>query len=559
MWHGCIKIGICFIVLLHLNVIANAKRIVISSQNDFDNLGPTIGKELDNNGSVDIVLNKGVYYYRNNHLLFNGINNTSAKIRIEGKNAILVPVKTAGEEITPYSAVLNNLQDENFWSSMYASSEKIVIINSNNKLCRIKRSENNDVGENDYILITKWFTSGIFKIDRFDDDYLYFTAIDTRFRDQYGEYDVNFDYVYDKSFPRYKLFLNRGSSLDRYICEDATFLNLKNCSLGSLTLKGLSFIGGSGNGAVVLMDGMNAASVNVARCKFMALHNKALDIKGLSNISIDKCEFENCCSNVISADEKSSNLAITNCRWNKCGLLLNNPSCIIMPSQGYFIKNNLFIDFYGRALTLGVYYSKGEAAHSYGEVVGNEFYFTTTFFEIGEKELLKDNGAIYVNTINDNLIIRNNFIHDFVGAGDNRGIFMDDGARNVKVLGNVIVRVPKGHSISSRRVKTVERIAGLANVGNVIQENIFEGTVRFEGNEVENNECVYGPNFFLLEDNDASPQKMLSNVSSEEDIVLEYTGLKLGKIGISGNAKKELRKCREWNGIKKYVTTVNRR
>ena len=52
---------------------------------------------------------------------------------------------------------------------------------------------------------------------------------------------------------------------------------------------------------------------------------------------------------------------------------------------------------------------------------------------------------------------------------------------------------------------------------------------------------------------------MLSNVSSEEDIVLEYTGLKLGKIGISGNAKKELRKCREWKGIKKYVTTVNRR
>ncbi len=558
MWRRFIRIGVCSIILLHISVTGNAKRIVVSNQNDFENLSAAIGELLDNNESVDVVLRKGVYYYRNNQLLLNGIHRTGAKIRMEGKNAVLIPIKSDSSIITPYRSVLTNLKDVDLWSNMYASSEKVAIIDANSKLCRIRRSDSNVIGEGDYILITKWFTSGIYKINRVNDDYIFFTAIDTRFRDQYGEYDVNYDYIYDKSFPRYKLFPSKGSTNDCYVCDATTFLHLKDCSIGSLSMRGISFVGGSDNSAVVLFDGLNAESVNISKCRFIALRNTAISISGASNICINKCEFERCYTDVITADERCCSVTITNCKWNKCGLLLNNPSCIIMACQGYLIKNNLFVDFYGRALTLGVYYSKGETVHTYGEVVGNEFCFTLSFFENAEKELLKDNGAIYVNTINDNLIIRNNYIHDFVGAGDNRGVFLDDGARNVKVLGNVIVRVPKGHSISSRRVKTVERIAGLANVGNVIQENIFEGTVRFEGNEIETNGCTYGPNYVLLGEDIVPPMKQLLNISTKaEDIVIKYAGQKHCKITLNSNCKRILRKSQEWKGIKKYVLIKN--
>lgn len=95
-----------------------------------------------------------------------------------------------------------------------------------------------------------------------------------------------------------------------------------------------------------------------------------------------------------------------------------------------------------------------------------------------------DSGAIYIFTQNDGAVIRNNYIHDYVGMKDNRGIFCDDGAYGFTITGNVIRNVPNSYSIDSRLCLNVETQAGSVvkkvNYNNIIRNNRVDGPVRFE-------------------------------------------------------------------------------
>lgn len=67
--------------------------------------------------------------------------------------------------------------------------------------------------------------------------------------------------------------------------------------------------------------------------------------------------------------------------------------------------------------------------------------------------MLMDSGAIYTWTQNDQVIIRYNYIHDYTGASDNRGMFCDDGAANFKIIGNRILRIANSYCVDSRIIK----------------------------------------------------------------------------------------------------------
>ena len=98
-----------------------------------------------------------------------------------------------------------------------------------------------------------------------------------------------------------------------------------------------------------------------------------------------------------------------------------------------------------------------------------------------------DSGAIYAWTINKDVTIRNNSIHDIGGYGENRGIFLDDGTVNVSVIGNRIRNVWNYYCIDLRLCPEVEknplsRIRRV-NVGNRMEGNDVDGKVRFENRE----------------------------------------------------------------------------
>ena len=113
----------------------------------------------------------------------------------------------------------------------------------------------------------------------------------------------------------------------------------------------------------------------------------------------------------------------------------------------------------------------------------NEIYQTPEFRKAPSRTLM-DSGAIYLGTISQGQVVRNNYIHDIVGATDNRGIFLDDGAVHAEVYGNLVIGIANSYCIDSRRTRWVEthprtRIDRV-NVDNYIGENWVDGPVRFE-------------------------------------------------------------------------------
>ena len=67
---------------------------------------------------------------------------------------------------------------------------------------------------------------------------------------------------------------------------------------------------------------------------------------------------------------------------------------------------------------------------------------------------LMDGGAIYISTRLDDVVIRYNYIHNVKGMKDNRGIFCDDGAKNLKIYGNVFYGIHNSYCVDSRLVES---------------------------------------------------------------------------------------------------------
>lgn len=532
---------------------ACSKRIVVKNQSEFNDLQNQVTRLIDRGyNNIRIILRPGEYYYQKKHITLQSVNKSKLMISIQG-DATLTPIEDKHSPVTPYNSLFAGGDSFTPWTETFSTNGKIAVVNSNNKEFRLCRSDTEDISVGDFVLVTKWYTSGIYKIIRFDKSNIYFEAPDTRYREQYGDYDINYDYIYKKEYPRYILFLKSQIPKDFYCCGNTQFLYCNNCVIKSLTIEGVHFVGGA-NEPLLQFEDVKAEKLYFSDCAFRDLMGDVIYGKNSNVFFVNNCLFQNCASDVIRTDNQTHNMTIISCKFESCGQHLSNPSCIVSSGINYTIANNVFVDFYGRALTLGAYFSTGMNTHSSGIVKENEFYYTDDFFNSAPHNLLMDNGAIYVNTINDELIIKNNFIHNIAGAGDNNGIFMDDGARNTTILGNIIINTPTGHAISSRRVKSVEELAGQTNVGNVIKDNIIGGSIRFEGREECNNDCILGTNYILSNGVSAPYKNKLENVSVTGDCIpLTYARINGSQIELTKSSYSDIDNipARDW--VKKYI------
>ena len=155
-------------------------------------------------------------------------------------------------------------------------------------------------------------------------------------------------------------------------------------------------------------------------------------------------------------------------------------------ASGMKIHHNVFENFSYGAIGIGSFYMQPIPASSSGVIEENEIYCTAAFLKRPAR-LLMDSGAIYTWTINKDITIRNNYIHDIGGYGWNRGIFCDDGTVNVSIEGNKIRNVQNSYCIDLRLCTEVEknpysRIKRV-NVGNKLENNDVDGKVRFENRD----------------------------------------------------------------------------
>ncbi len=204
--------------------------------------------------------------------------------------------------------------------------------------------------------------------------------------------------------------------------------------------------------------------------------------------------------------------------------MLNTP-CVRCYGTDYLISGNSFTDFGYCGIAVGVWHKHKKEHLCNGTVEKNSLEYTDAYVNNIVNTALMDGGAIYLWTKNDGAVIKNNYINNYTGLKFNNGIYCDDGAYNLQIIGNVITGIRNGNCIDSRRVASVESSSTPtsdiehANVNIVIKENVVDGTIRFAGNEKASNGCMKGENYIVVTNPNSLPKMNYSNVRKvSEDV-----------------------------------------
>ena len=560
--------------------------IKINNQSEFDKLGQTIIQRLSScETDIRVSLAPGTYYYVENHLDFSGRQYSDAQISITGSKTTLVAAGkryAKGDSFGDFSPKRALLDGEgnviNIWSPFFQLDEQIEVVSSTMKQCRLKNlSKARRVSKaGSYIQITSWYVSYIYKVDKIEDGYIYFTANNLAAGFMSG-WNINNDYNFAKKYPRYRLsnvegrespvfldnwaFFSTDNSSALYECKATRFLVLGyGTKLKSVEINGLRFVGNAYNGEDGVMDFKSPdCSCVVKDCEFEGIYgSRVMSVGNKNNVSITGCTFTECYESCIISSHSSENTSITNNKFSNCGLGMMNSACVRCYGTNYYIGNNTFVNYGYSAIGLG-YGAGNKHEHEISGIVEyNTLLYTDDYMVQLPQKTLMDGGAIYISTQNDNTTIRYNTIRNYSGMHENRGIYCDDGASNLKIYGNVVTGISNFHCIESRRVAAVESKSGPSNTGNVIRDNIVDGDILFVGREGGNNGCEYGTNYFLIDRNEDRPKNTVRNVNVDgEEVLLDYTGEARGQIGVSSKSYKVLKKSKTWKQVKNGFVRKN--
>ena len=562
--------------------------IIVNNQAEFDGLQEKLTSTIKaGKKNICVSLLPGTYVAKEKHLTLKDIEATDTKIRIVGKNAILVPSGREYHDGETYQGTfsvgnswMNGTKDVEIWSYVQYADGQVEVLDVEEKYCRIKSKDIFPVHtdfSNAYILIPHWYQSSVYKIDKIDGAYIYFTADDLK-TSSYGGYNVNDDYNYGKKEIRYKL-CNVETGKDvfciidgevrlpsgvTYVWEGRTrnFLTIKNCKFSSVDIKGIQFLGNAfeeSNPAIYIRNTVSK-KIRIHKCGFYGMRGSIISVSASPNVTIDNNCFEDGYHYGIWSNNESANTVVEKNNFKSMGKRMHNTPCVGCQGTNYRISDNVFLNFGYGGIRTGVWYKNKMKQLCIGVIENNDFSYNQEYIDHIDNYGIMDGGAIYLATKNVGSIVRYNYIHGFSGIKHNRGIFCDDGASNIEVYGNIITGIANSMCIDSRRVTFVERSntpeSGIdkANVNIVIRNNIVDGIVRFEAYENSDNGCVKGANYILLAKGDKRPKMSIKNVANQEDdIVLEYTGVKNEKIGISSESYHLMKRTKIWHSVHSHI------
>lgn len=540
---------------------AEPSYIKVVSQKDFDQLDAKIETAFKSGSNEIIVtLNPGTYTYSESHLRMKYAD-SALHLTIVGNGSVLRGKSQSfeGKTLNPEFVYYNEGEIQDFWSKVVQTDKLAEVVEKDKKVCRIQRVAKIEVSEGDYIQESQWYLTKRYAVCKVSDDWIYFVAPDLEYSDSYKGWNINMDYLYGKEMPRYRIFKS-GAQCGQE-SNVANFLALDNIRIGSLLIQGITFEGCAYSNwkGLVRINGVEAERLRIINCKFLNSKSVCININDTKNVEVAKCSFENNHGPCIKDDQMCRNIAILNNSFvNNSHAWINrmNVSC---SSEDFIVSGNAFKDFGYGAISIGVWYgSKKIAGHKVSGIVeNNEISYTQSYFANYKQHSLMDGGAIYVFTKNDNVVIRYNYIHDFIGMKDNRGIFCDDGTCNVKIYGNIITNTPNCYSIDLREVARVEKDPqydfGKVNVGNELYGNIVDGRVRFEGrgNDSENG-CFKGTNYILVS-GDSLPEFKISSVHEKgKDLTLRCLSVD-NKVTVDGKSFKLFQKHPFYKQLKQWV------
>lgn len=488
-----------------------AYTIAVGNQQQFDAMNEEISKAIKaGKKNIQVKIGKGVYQFRQEHIRRKN-EQTDVSISFIGDHAII----TSDKNYTSTGGKGNG------WQEMRYADSIIQVVDEKKKLCMIpyanKLSETERKGMTK-VQITQWFRANTYKIERIDKKGIYFIAQELAWENGYGHkgYNVNFDYLYWGKTPRFRVYdVSKEPN-----CTAARFLTMENCSYRCLTIKGIEFRSTDASNILLHLTNVEAKQIAISDCKFDYIRGSGVGFfKGTSNVVFDGNELSNTGGDELFFANNCLNTRVTNNTFRNCGQLLGGYFCVRCYESEYYIANNTFCDFSYGAIGVGVWHGFEKKYYSGGIIEHNDIYFSPEFFANAWKYTLMDSGAIYSWTVNDNVIIRYNYIHDYTGAGDNRGIFCDDGANNLKIYGNVVTNIPNSYCIDSRASK--DQKEGFSNnANNFMARNVVDGRVRLQGHEGVQRHVVKGSNYIVKSEKPI--ENKLENLEvMEEDVEVQ--------------------------------------
>lgn len=319
----------------------------------------------------------------------------------------------------------------------------------------------------------------------------------------------------------------------------------------------------------------NDGILRLNNCHF--INQVAGGVVNLYRMIVDQCDFTDIFSIGVRFDHEGDNnynqnpyMEVTNSTFRNIAHYGTNTYAIRSTGKAY-IGGNEFIDTnYGAIFVGHVNSASWDNLHSIHLIEHNYIHYTPEWIEKRKTFGLQDSGDIYVSVNNIMAVVRFNTIigtgglRDCITLRKNNAIYVDDGAYNVKVYGNVITGTENYYNIDSRNVSNDEYYNRLTpnnhdanNVvyndnhtdpnnpdrayidlskNNLIAFNVCDGMVRMQENLTLNETgCRFFNNFILGNFRSIQPD-IKTNIYNRVDNCLHSEGITPDDYGMNSCA-----------------------
>ena len=481
----------CIILLALCSVTASAVTLKVHSQQDFDRLSASIVEAI-NKGEKNIVVDIEARFltFATNQISLTSIKRNDVSITIHGKGVQITSQGRWVKEVSNPSFMY--LKDGTFfnpWTEFRQLWDTISILDLSSHQCRIttpQKNKKNKHPQNKYINHTCWYTSQTSPVTDISKWQITFDGGDWAVPQKGNFFNVNMDYSYAKKYPRYRLFGTKKIKGRIYECTASTLLKLSFCTFKSFAIDGINVTGSSCDEPLVYVNNCKANAITISGSKFHCIGGSVLLDRKSTNVCFRGNKVDTFIGSGIQSEVGSSGAKVTDNTFTNCTLGMKEGYAIKVQSQDFLVSGNTISDFCSCGIGIGIWGGTKTEFKCTGVAKGNELFYTQSFLGNIAQNTLMDTGAIYTWTKCEGVTISQNYIHDISGMRDNRGIFCDDGTKNVTLSDNRIERIPNSNDIDLRWCETYKDKVPDHNTGNKVFNNQTTGKVRFETQKPKN-------------------------------------------------------------------------
>lgn len=538
------------------------QEIVINTQAEWDALGETLSTELKNGvNNIEVrVRAKNLMMPVKPHSILS-LNYPKANIKVISDGASFVP---EGFEFTKSSRdkEYKDFCGNRFWVVSYSdfNMDDIIIDESGNEIPLredVKEQKEEIVKDEDgvwrmrtdlpnlteeeckdfYLLITRDWTSARHKVLYVKSGWLYFNLDSDEL---HSDRNPNLDRIQYGISPRYRLIncpVSQGLHITngkiyvpwKYnkirICKGGFLLHMGGCRFNSFELTGFK-LSGLGRCPIGVYHSVFTTGMFVHHNTFRNLSNLAISAVWNENVVFSDNTVTNTRVGVAECGGKNNTIARN--RLKNIGWMLNTRA-IIGSGDGLHICDNVIEDFNYAAIAVGSRAATRDSVILNYIVEKNLIRLSKAYTDNYLSNTLSDGGAIYTGPSCTQGIIRNNVIENIKGINGNRGVFLDDGAKNLAIYGNLIINTTNCYDIDLRLCYAFAKDIPDHNTKNYMFQNIMTGGYRFEDSGASSY-CVGGQNILL---GTGAFQKTKLDLSRQaDDIIVEGCSYKNRKVVI---------------------------